>query len=110
MRTNLENDAVSKYTISFGLSLALSSVINALLVIAKEKSTTVQGEMKRMTGSHWMTHVVIVLILFVFFGWLFASIKSGQGLTMSVNRLIKTIIAGVFSAGLIIVGFYLIAD
>ena len=29
---------------------------------------------------------------------------------MPVNRLIKTIIAGVFVAGLIIVGFYLVAD
>jgi hypothetical protein len=107
---NMENHTVSKYTISFGLSLALSSVINALLVIAKEKSTTVQAGMQRITGSHWITHVAIVLILFVSFGFLFASIKSGQGLTMPVNRLIKTIIAGVFTAGLIIVGFYLIAD
>lgn len=106
----MENNRVSKYTISFGLALALSSVINALLVIAKEKSTAVQAEMQRLTGSHWITHVAIVLILFISFGFLSATIKNGQGITMPVNRLVKTIIAGVFAAGLIIVGFYLFAD
>ena len=60
---NMENNTVSKYTISFGLSLALS-VVNALLVIAKEKSTAVRAEMQRITGSHWITHVAIVLIFF----------------------------------------------
>ena len=37
----MENAPVSKYTISFGLSVALSSVINALLVVVKEKSQAV---------------------------------------------------------------------
>jgi phosphatidylglycerophosphate synthase len=107
---NMEKNTVSKYTISFGLALALSSVINALLVVAKEKSPTIRAEMQRLTGSHWITHVAIVLILFVAFGFLSANIKKGQGITMPVNGLIKTIIAGVFVAGLIIVGFYLVAD
>ena len=73
----MENNTVSKHTISFGLALAISSVINALLVIAKEKSTALQGEMRRLTGSHWMTHVAVVLILFVTVGFLCASIKGG---------------------------------
>ena len=105
----MENNPVSKYTVSFGLALALSSVINALLVIAKEKSPTIRAGMQRITGSHWLTHVDIVLILFVSFGWLLASAKSGRGVTLPVNRLIKTMVAGVVTAGLIIVGFYLIA-
>jgi hypothetical protein len=106
----MENNPVSKYTIAFGLALAISSVVNALLVVAKEKSTVVQALMRRMTGSHWITHVVIVLILFVAIGFLSASVKSGQGIKMPVNRLIKAIIAGVFVAGLIIIGFYAAAD
>ena len=106
----MENNPVSKYTISFGLALAISSVANALLVVAKEKSTVVQALMRRMTGSHWITHAVIVLILFVALGLLFASVKSGRGIKMPVNRLIKVIIAGVLVAGLIIVGFYALSD
>jgi len=106
----MENNAVSKYTISFGVSLALASVSNALLVIAKEKSPAVQAGMQRFTGQHWVTHAVVIIILFVFFGWLLARANRGQGLTMTVNRLIKTIVAGVFTASLIILGFYLAAD
>ena len=105
----MENNPVSKYTISFGLSLALCSVINALLVIAKEKSAAVQSGMQRMTGSHWITHAAIVLILFVAFGFVFAKVKGAQGVMMPVNRVIKMIIAGVFTAGFIIVGFHFIA-
>jgi hypothetical protein len=99
----MQNNTVSKYTISFGLSLALSSLVNASLVIVKEKSPAVQAEMQRLTGSHWITHVAVVLILFILFGFLFAKVA------MSVNRLIKMIIAGIVAAGLMIVGFYLIA-
>lgn len=106
----MEKNPVSKYTISFGLALVISSVANALLVLAKEKSPVLQAQMRRLTGSHWTTHVVIVLILFVAFGLLCASVKGGQGIKMPVNRLIKAIIASVLVAGLIIVGFYAVAD
>jgi protein-S-isoprenylcysteine O-methyltransferase Ste14 len=106
---NMENSTVSKYTVSFGLALAVSSVVDALIVIAKEKSRTVQAAMQRLTGSHWITHVVIVLILFVSFGFLFAN-SGGPGTRMRVNGLIKTIVAGMLAGVLIIVGFYFFAD
>ena len=106
----MENHPVSKYTISFGLALAISSVANALLVVAKEKSTVVQAQMRRMTGSHWITHVIIVLVLFVALGLFSASVKSGQGIKIPVDRLMQAIIAGVLLAGLIIVGFYALSD
>lgn len=105
----MENRTVSKYTTSFGLALALSSLLNALLVVVKEKSPAVQAGMKSLTGHHWITHAAIVLVLFAGFGFLFAGIKGGQGWTLPVNRLIQTILAGVVGAGAIIVGFYLIA-
>ena len=104
------NAPVSKYTVSFGLSAALSSVINALLVVAKEKNQAVLAGMQKITGHQWVTHSAIILILFGFFGWLFAKANGGQGLKMTVNRLIGTIMAGVVAGGLIIIGFYLIGD
>jgi TRAP-type mannitol/chloroaromatic compound transport system permease large subunit len=106
----MENTAVSKYTISFGLSLALCSVVNALLVVTKEKSRTVTSALQRITGHQWATHVVIVLVLFVFFGWLLARANHGQGLKLTANRLTGIILAGIATGGLIITGFYLIAD
>lgn len=100
----MENNTLSKYTVSFGLSLAICSVINALLVVAKEKSIAVQSAMQKLTGHHWVTHAVIVLGLFVVLGLLLAKVA------LPVNHLIKAIVAGVFVSGLIIVGFYLVAD
>jgi hypothetical protein len=106
----MEAPTVSKYTSSFGLSLAICSVINALIVVAKEKSPAVMAGMQKMTGHHWITHSAIILILFVLFGFLFARDGSARGLKMGVNRLIETIMAGVVTASVIIIGFYLIAD
>ena len=106
----MENTGVSKYTISFGLALALASVANGLLVVAKEKIPFVLAGMQKLTGHHWVSHGVIILGLFAFFGWLFARANGGQGIKLTVNRLIGTLVAGVATGGLIIVGFYLIGD
>jgi hypothetical protein len=106
----MENTGVSKYTISFGLSLAIASVANGLLVIAKEKIPAVLAGMQKLTGHHWVSHGVIILGLFAFFGWLFAQANGGQGIKLTVNRLIGTLVAGVGTGGLIILGFYLVGD
>jgi hypothetical protein len=106
----MENTAVSKHTISFGLSLALCAVLNALLVIAKERSKGVVDWMQKITGHHWITHVAIILILFALFGWCFAGTNGGQGPKMSVNRLTGIVFSGVVAGVLIVLGFYVIAD
>lgn len=106
----MKNQLVSPATIAFGLSLAGCSVINALLVIAKEKSPALQAIMKSLTGHHWITHVVFVVGLFLGTGALFAGLaKRGEG-QMPVDRLITVIVSGVGVAGLLIIGFYLIGD
>jgi len=106
----MENKAVSKYTVSFGLSLAICSVANALLVIAKEKSPALQAAMKKMTGHHWITHSVVIILLFLALGFLLGQVQGGRGDSSAVNRLIKFIATGIVSAGALIIGFYLIAD
>lgn len=106
----MENTGVSKHTISFGLSLALASVVNGLLVVAKEKIPAVQAGMQKLTGNHWISHGVIILGVFAVFGWLFGQANGGQGIKMTANRLISVLVAGVATGGLIILGFYLIGD
>jgi hypothetical protein len=106
----MENTGVSKYTVSFGLSLALASVANALLVVAKEKTPAVLAGMEKLTGHQWVSHCAIVLGLFAFFGWLFAQANGGQGIKMTANHLINALVSGVATGGLIILGFYLIGD
>ena len=99
-----DNTSLPKHAISFGLSLSVCSVINAVLVIAKEKNPAVQSAMQRLTGHHWVTHSAIVLILFVVLGLLLPKIN------MPANRLIKIVLASVFVSALLIIGFYLTAD
>lgn len=105
----MEN-APSKYTVSFGLSFALASVVNALLVVAKEKSHSVQNWMQHLTGHQWITHAGIIILLFVASGWLLAQMNGGQGPKLAAKRLPGVILAGVAAGYVIIVGFYLIAD
>jgi membrane-bound metal-dependent hydrolase YbcI (DUF457 family) len=112
---NIENAGqeakpLSKFTISYGLSLALCSVVNALLVVVKEKNPAVAAYMKNITGHHWVTHSAFVVLLFVLCGWLFALPNRGNGFPLSANRLIAIVVSGVVLGGLIIMGFYLVAD
>lgn len=106
----MENTNLSKHTVSFGLSLVLASVINGLLVIAKESSPAVQAGMQKMTGHHWITHSIIVVAIFAVGGWLFGRANGGQGVQMSATRLLSILVRGVIISGLLIVGFYLIGD
>ncbi|MDE3066231.1 MAG: hypothetical protein KGJ60_01640 [Verrucomicrobiota bacterium] len=105
---NMEATGLSKCTVSFGLALAIASVINGLLVIAKEKISAVQAAMQKLTGNHWVTQGVIVLGVFALLGWLFAQANGGQGIKLTANRLIGALVAGVATGALLILGFYLI--
>jgi hypothetical protein len=106
----MEKPPVPKYTTFFGLALAICSVANALLVVAKEKSTAVQDAMQKMTGNHWVTHSALAVVLFFLLGWLLALANQGRGLNLASNRLPGIIATGVVAGGLIITGFYLSAD
>ena len=107
----METNGIGKYTISFGMSLAITSIVSALLVVVKEMSEhTVLALMKGITFHHWFTHSLFILILFVVIGWGLARANGGQGIKMSVNRFISTFVGAVVLSGLIIAGFYLIWD
>lgn len=103
-------ETTSKYAKSFGLAFALCSVLNALLVMAKEKSPSLMSQMQKITGHHWITHSAIIIILFLLFGWLFARIGGGKEKPMAASRTLKIILAGLIAGTLMIFGFYLIAD
>src|SRR5271167_3717400 len=106
----MEEKPASKFTIAFGLSLAICSVANALLVIAKEKSPALQAVMKKITGHHWITHSALIILLFIVLGFTLAQVKGGRGFSLAINRLIRTIVGGIVLAGALIIGFYLFAD
>ncbi len=102
--------ALSKNSITFGLALALTSVVNAIIVVAKEKSAVVMDGMKRCTGHHWTTHTLLVLGIFVGSAWVFGRANQGRGPEFSAVRLVRTLVSGVVIAAAIIIGFYLLDD
>ena len=104
----MENTGLSKHTFSFGLSLALCAVLNALLVVAKETSRGVSDWMQKLTGHHWITHVAMMLVLFAVFGWSLPAPKHSAG--MPANRLTGIVCSGVVAGVLIVLAFYVIAD
>jgi lipoprotein signal peptidase len=105
----MENSEIGKYTKSFGLSFAITSVVSALLVIIKESSEEgVLAVMKSITGHHWVTHGLFNLILFVVLGWALGRVNKGQGVNLSVNGLVSCIVGAVVISGALISGFYLL--
>jgi hypothetical protein len=102
---NPDDQPLSKSAVSFGFAVVIASVINALLVIGKETSPAIMRGLWRLSGHHWVSHAVIVIVLFVVLGWLFRGLR-----TTSASRLIGSLIGGVVLSSLIIVGFYLIGD
>ncbi|MEI6076251.1 MAG: hypothetical protein WCS94_11790 [Verrucomicrobiota bacterium] len=106
----MEKPHLSKYTHSFGIALAVTSVANGLLVMAKEKNPAVLAAMKSLTGHHWITHSVIVVTLFLVLGWGLSKIQGGTGVKLHQDNLIRLLAGGVFLGALLIVGFYLLAD
>jgi hypothetical protein len=106
----MENTGLSKRTVGFGIALAFACVINALIVVIKEKSDAVMAGMKKLSGHHWTTHSIIVVVLFLGVGWVLARARGGLGINMTARALIGTVVSGVALAGLIIVGFYLFVD
>jgi hypothetical protein len=105
----MENAPLSKRTVGFGLAVAIACIVNAIVVVAKEKSEAVMNAMKSILGHHWTTQAVVVIGLFFLLGGLFTALR-GRGSASSEGRLIGMLVACVAIAGTTIVGFYLFAD
>ena len=102
-------ETLSKYTVSFGASLAITSILSALLVVLKElNENSVLAWMKGLTSHHWITHGLFMLIAFFVIGWGLAKMNHGEGLKMTPGGLVCAIASGVVIGGLIISGFYLV--
>ena len=103
-----EREALSRYTVSFGLSLAITSIFSALLVVVKElNETTILAWMKHATPHHWITHGIIDLVLFAVLGFALSRANGGRGLDVSAGKLVATITGAVIAGCVVISAFYL---
>jgi hypothetical protein len=104
----MQDSGLEKYTVSFGVSLAITVLLSALLVVFKELNEPLLNWMKKVTVHHWVTHGAFDLIVFVVLGWLLAQLNGGAGLKISTKNFITMLVGIVVLGGVIISGFYLI--
>ena len=107
---NPGEDRLSSVTVSFGISLAITSVASALLVVAKERSPAVMALMKSATGHHWATHSLLALAFFLALGFGLARLNGGKGARMTPGGLVAAVVCGIAIGTILIGGFYLFAD
>jgi len=100
---------LSRSTVGFGLSLAVSAIFNGLLVIAKELSPNrVLPWMRNLTGHHWTTHCLLVLVVFIVLGLFLARGNRSAGFGLPAGKLPAIIVSATLIGILTIAGFYLI--
>jgi hypothetical protein len=103
-------EGVSRYTASFGLSLIVACIFNALLVVIKEKSPATMAWMKKTSGHHWATHTLLSLAVFIGLGLILAKANKGKGTTCNAKSLAGFMIGSVILGAVIISGYYLFLD
>jgi hypothetical protein len=95
-----------KATIGFGLSAAVVSIFNTLLVIFKELTPPFKAGMASAMGHHWTTHGVIVIGLFLLLGFVFSGMAKPE--SWGADKLGMTIVWSVIAAGAALAAFYLV--
>ena len=102
----MTSTTLDKTTIGFGLSAALVSILNTLLVIFKELTPPYKKALADAMGHHWTTHGVIVIGLFLVLGFVLAAAVKPE--SWSADKLGKTILWSVIIAGGALAAFYLL--
>ncbi len=93
---------------AFGWSVVIVSVLSSLLVVLKETSEATMALMKAASGHHWITHSIIVLVLFVVIGLALGFVDTKHGGNGALNGIAIAIVASTVIGGLILAGFNLL--
>lgn len=101
----MKNTPMEKYSAGFGLSLVVTSLLNAVILIIKEKNDSVMSAMKAALGHHWTTHGAIIIIVFLVLGFIFSGMKIETKLDS--GKMLKYIIWAVIISGVVVAGFFL---
>jgi hypothetical protein len=101
----MKDMGIGNYSRSFALSLAITSLLSAILVVIKEQNPeTVLAWMKAATGHHWISHGILILIVFAVLGGVLARVKLGTGL--GGNGLSALVSGSLVLSGLVIAGYF----
>ncbi len=104
----MSTSTLNAQTRGFCLSVAITSVVSALLMSAKELNPGLKDFMKSLTVHHWVTHGVFNLLFFLALGFLLAKSNNGQGPAIDDDKLINVTVGGFVLGCAIVAGFFLI--
>lgn len=107
-RNQQEDIRLGKLTTSFGLSLGVTSILSALLVILKETNEqTVLAWMKAAAGHHWVTHGLFDLATFIILGFALRGLAN----QLQSRPIVVTTLAlgGAVTGALLVAAFYALA-
>jgi nitric oxide reductase large subunit len=104
----MSTSTLNAQTRGFGLSVAITSILSALLVIVKETNDGLMNFMKHVTVHHWVTHGIFDVAVFVILGLLLAKSNNGQGPDIDDEKFIKVVVGGFLLGCLTVAAFYLI--
>ena len=97
----------SRYARGFGISLVIVTLFNAVLTVMKESYAPLIKGMAAISGHHWITHGIIVVVLFFILGFVFSGTHSEKSSCSARSISIGTIVSAAIGA-ILIGGFYLI--
>ncbi len=98
------DEVVSATVAGFAYSYALTALLSALLVLAKEESPAILNVMKALTGHHWITHGVFDVLVFLVLGRFLS--RTALARSATATALIWAIVGSTVLSGAIILGFY----
>jgi hypothetical protein len=91
-------------SIAFGVSAAITLILNTILAIIKDIYPPLQKMMASLSGHHWITHAVFDIVAFYLLGYLFFSMKIAQN--MDANKLISLLYSSTIIAVVVLAGWF----
>jgi uncharacterized membrane protein YdcZ (DUF606 family) len=104
MEKQSENQALDRFSVGFGVSYLIASILNGMLVVGKDSYAPLKSWMKSLTGHHWISHGIFIIVVFIVLGYIFS--KTDLNKKIDADKTVGLVIAGTLLGGLIIVGFF----
>jgi len=96
--------SMSRYTAGFSVSAMIVFFLNMGLVWAKELHPPLKAFMKSVSGHHWTTHGITMVVTFLLLGFLLSRSTRLQQL----RGITSLLVASVILSALGILGFYVL--
>ncbi len=100
---------MGKFASSFGWSLVVTSLLFAVLVVVKERVLPVRQWLDQATGSDWITHGLLTVVVFLVLGFMLLLERNDEFDEIAPRTVARAVVGAIFAAGAIVAVSYRIA-